>query len=355
MIAEQGWVWLRRGFLPVSAAVLVLAAAVVPLPAFVERPGSAAGIPACVTIEGRPNSRVNGDFMFTTVSQRDATPLSLLAAAVVADQKVIPQRDLLGDLRRDLYFERQRQVFLSSTERATIVALEAAGLPVEIRGAGVAVVDVIAGSPADGVLRSGDVITRVDGEAVRTDSELVDAVRATVPLRLEVMRDGQAVTRTVRPQLGEIGGERRPMIGVRITTHDPQVDLPLSVDVASGRVGGPSAGLMIGLAVYDLVDDGDLAAGRRVAGTGTLALDGRVGRIDSVELKVRVAASAGAQVFLAPAAQADAARSAVSSGSDLRVIGVETFDAARSALARAEPVAAPDAPPAPSCPFTPEA
>ena len=343
--------WLRRGFLPVSVAVLVLAAVVVPLPAFVERPGSASGIPACVNIEGRPDARVNGDFMFTTVAQRDATLVSMLAAAVLADQKVIAQRDLLGDVRRDLYFERQRQIFLNSTERAIIVALEAAGLPVEVRGAGAAVLDVLAGSPAEGVLRSGDVITRVNGEAVRTDADLVDAVGVTAPLQLEVQRDGRTVTRTVRPQMREIDGERRPVIGVRITTHDPLVDLPMAVDVASGRVGGPSAGLMIGLAVYDLADDRDLAAGRRIAGTGTLAIDGRVGRIDSIELKVHVAVRAGAQVFVAPASQADAARLAVPSGSDLQVIGVETFDDARSALTLAEPVVSPDAQPQPSCPF----
>jgi PDZ domain-containing protein len=110
----------------------------------------------------------------------------------------------------------------------------------------------------------------------------------------------------------------------------------LSVEVSSGHVGGPSAGLMIGLAVYDLVDDTDMAAGRRIAGTGTLDIDGRVGPINSVELKVPAALRQGAQVFLAPASQAEAARSAVPAGSDLRVIGVDTFDDARAALARTQ-------------------
>jgi PDZ domain-containing protein len=143
--------------------------------------------------------------------------------------------------------------------------------------------------------------------------------------------------------LRTVDGERRPVIGVRITTHRPHVELPLSVDVASGRVGGASAGLMISLAVYDLVDDVDLAAGRRIAGTGTLAIDGRVGPIDNIALKVPAAVREGAQVFIAPARQARAARAAVPAGSDLAVIGVDTFDDARTALRRAAPATTPAA------------
>jgi PDZ domain-containing protein len=111
---------------------------------------------------------------------------------------------------------------------------------------------------------------------------------------------------------------------------------------------------MIGLAVYDLVDDTDLAAGRRIAGTGTLGLDGRVGPINSVELKVPAALRQGAQVFLAPASQAEAARSAVPAGSDLRVIAVDTFDDARAALARTQLDTDVPAEPQQPCQFPPD-
>jgi PDZ domain-containing protein len=337
VIGDRGWAWLRRAYLPVSTVLLVLAGAVVPLPAFIERPGVAAGIPACVSIEERPDARVNGDFMFTTVTQQDATPFGLVLAAAMPDQKVIARRDLLGGVRRDLYFERQRQVFLSATERATIVALEAAGLPVDLRGSGVAVIDVIPGSPAEGVLRAGDVITQVNGAPVRTADALVDVIDSTASLQLQIHRADRTERATVRPQVQQIDGVRRPVLGVRVTTHEPQVDLPLSVEVASGQVGGPSAGLMMSLALYDLVAGTDLAAGRRIAGTGTLDIDGRVGPIDNVDLKVPAALRAGGDVFLVPAGQAEVARSAVPAGSDLQVIGVDTFDAARTALLRTRP------------------
>jgi PDZ domain-containing protein len=95
---------------------------------------------------------------------------------------------------------------------------------------------------------------------------------------------------------------------------------------------------MIALAVHDLVDDTDLAAGRTIAGTGTLSLDGAVGRIDSVGLKVLAAVDEGADVFLAPADQADVARTVVPDDVDLQIVGVDTFAEAREQLRAAAPL-----------------
>lgn len=326
--------WLRRAFLPASIALLLVAGAAVPLPAFIERPGIAAGIPACVAITERPEAAVNGDYLFTTVAQRTATVFELVLAGLREDQRVVMRDDLLRGTRRDRYLRRQRQVFIDSTDRALVVALAAAGLPAEVDGRGVDIVEVVDGAPADGVLRAGDVIVAVDGQRIGTDADLIAAVTDSRPLELRVQRDGTEVTEVVTPQVQQIDDERRPMIGVRISTREPQLQIPLGIDVASGRVGGPSAGLMIALSVLDLVDDGDLARGRRIAGTGTLALDGSVGVIDGIELKVPAAVGEGADVFLAPASQAEAARSAVPDGSGLTVLGVETFDDAVAALAR---------------------
>lgn len=324
--------WLRRAFLPLSVALLIMAGSVVPLPAYIEMPGSAAGIAGCVMIDGRPDARVDGDFMLTTVAQRDATVFGLVIATVRGDQDVVSKGNLLGGIRRDRYLERERQVFINATDRAIAVALQAAGLAVEVTGSGVDVIDVIADTPADGVLRSGDVITAVDGDPVATDTELVEAIAGTQPLALQVERDGAEVTEEIAPAVQELEGELRPVIGVRIATHAPRLVLPFDIDVTSGRIGGPSAGLMTGLAIYDLVDDGDLAGGRRIAGTGTLALDGTVGAISAIELKVAAAVREGADVFLAPARQAPAARAALPTGSPMTVIGVESFDGARAAL-----------------------
>lgn len=348
--------WLRTSFLPLSIALLVCAASIVPLPAYIEQPGLAVGISRCVAIAERPDAGVDGDFLLTTVSQRDATLFGLVLAGLRDDQRVVSKGELLGGTRRDRYLERQRQIFIDATDRAVVVALRTAGLPVEVRGSGVDIVDVIADTPAEGVLRPGDVITAVDGRPVTTDTELIEAIDGTAPLDLRVRRGGDEVVEEVAPAVREVEGEQRPMIGVRITTHAPQVRLPFDVDVASGQVGGPSAGLMTGLAVYDLVADHDLAEGRLIAGTGTLALDGTVGAIDGIDLKVVAAARTGVDVFVAPAPQASEARAALPQGSPMTVVGVDTFADARTTLAAGRHDATAERAAAPaSCRFAPDA
>lgn len=147
----------------------------------------------------------------------------------------------------------------------------------------------------------------------------------------------------------------RPILGIEVRTVDPQIDLPVPVDVESGRIGGPSAGLMIAVTVYDKVDaEVDLAAGRTVAGTGSVDRDGTVGPIGGIRQKVIAADRRDVDVFLAPEMQFKQARSGLAPGSTMRVLSVGSFDDAVAALqdsaSRAASTAAQDAP-AEACPL----
>jgi hypothetical protein len=71
---------------------------------------------------------------------------------------------------------------------------------------GLLVTAVDAGGPADGRLFFGDVITAVDGERVDSEEALSSKARrgtANRPLRMDVVRNGQASSVSVVPQVGE--------------------------------------------------------------------------------------------------------------------------------------------------------
>jgi len=61
--------------------------------------------------------------------------------------------------------------------------------------------------------------------------------------------------------------------------------------------GGPSAGLMFTLGVYDLVTGQNLTGGRKIASTGTIDVEGNVGIIGGVQQKVVAAEQAEAEYF----------------------------------------------------------
>jgi putative serine protease PepD len=62
-------------------------------------------------------------------------------------------------------------------------------------GGGVSITEVVAGSPADDAgLKEGDVVTRVDGQAVSSGQAVADAIAAKHPgdrITFTVRRDGQ--------------------------------------------------------------------------------------------------------------------------------------------------------------------
>jgi PDZ domain-containing protein len=66
------------------------------------------------------------------------------------------------------------------------------------------------------------------------------------------------------------------------------------------QIGGPSAGLVFALGIYDKITAGELLAGRDVAGTGTITPSGDVGSIGGIRQKLASAERAGATVFFVP-------------------------------------------------------
>ena len=65
-------------------------------------------------------------------------------------------------------------------------------------------------------------------------------------------------------------------------------------------IGGPSAGLMFSLGIYDTLTPGSLTGGETVAGTGTIDATGKVGPIGGIQQKIAGARAAGAELFLVP-------------------------------------------------------
>jgi len=78
------------------------------------------------------------------------------------------------------------------------------------------------------------------------------------------------------------------------------VTTKIPVKVNPGAIGGPSAGLMFSLQIYQQLTDQNIRRGRKIAGTGTINPDGSVGEIGGIDKKIIAAKKAGATIFFAP-------------------------------------------------------
>ena len=349
----------QTGFLLAGLTVIVAAAFLVPLPYFVEAPGRLLTLGGCVDVRAEDAVPVRGDYLLTSVSLRRATPSDLVrvaiddAARLRSDERVVRR-----DVRDAAHFEAQRRVFSRSAQSAAALGLQAAGFgadPDRLIGDGAVVTGVLDGSPAAGVLQRGDVITALDGMPIMSDAELRAYLDDTEPIAVRYVRDGRQQEAEIQPVELVVGGDERVVFGLQLETLNSRVDLPVPVDVTSGRIGGPSAGLMIALAVYDQSDPVvDLAAGRRIAGTGTLTSQGAVGRVGGVDLKALAAYHRGADVFLVPESQAEEVAQRLGPVRGFSIIPVNTFDGAVQALRESADPDGPQGPLSPvECPYRP--
>jgi len=325
---------LRSGLVAGSVAVVAVAALSVPMPFVEYRPGGAVTIEPLVAIAGAETTPLDGETALLTVRLTRPTPVQLVAARVDPDRELLPlTRVYPPGVDRQVYLERERARFDRQFDVAAAVGAAAAGVPLEVLTA-VVVLEVDPAGPSAGRLAPGDVVLAVDGAAVTSGAALAELVRtspAGVPLVLRVEHAGGARDQAVTPEPATAGGA--PRIGVLVQTAVDELLLPIDITLTPGvRIGGPSAGLMVGLTVYDLLAEEDLLRGRRVAGTGTLDVDGVVGAVGGVPEKTLAAIAAGYDVLIVPAAET-AATQRLAAGR-IMVIGVSTLDEAIERLRR---------------------
>jgi Lon-like protease len=216
-------------------------------------------------------------------------------------------------------------------EHAAAAALGQLGSEVKITPTGARIVDLVSGAPATRVLRRGDVIVEADRSPVTKETDLGPIVRRHRigdEILLKVTRGADVVTVHVKT-IADPQNPDRPIIGIADLDSVPRVDLPLAVDIDSLGIGGPSAGLMYALGIVDLLDTEDLAAGRVIAGTGTITVDGNVEPVGGIAQKLAGAREAGAKLFLAPLREL---LEACSFAGDMPVVGVEHLKDAVDAL-----------------------
>jgi PDZ domain-containing protein len=143
------------------------------------------------------------------------------------------------------------------------------------------------------------------------------------------VRRGASLVKLVLRSTTDPQAPGRAVIGV-IVTQNARIELPLSVSINAGSVGGPSAGLAFALDVLEQLGR-DVDHGRRIAATGEIELDGSVQPIGGVKQKTIGVRKTGIRVFLVPAGENASEARRYADG--LRIVPVKNFQQALRALA----------------------
>jgi PDZ domain-containing protein len=330
------------------AIVLFSGAYYYPLPYYVSMPGDAVELAPIISVENRYPEE--GAFMLTTVRMGGANVFNYSLAKWDSYKDIIPKEEILAHYEdEEEYTRRQLHVMKASQESAILVAYRLANKPVEVFNDGIMVVQTVKGMPGREHFEFGDLITHVDGKSIVTSDELITYIQEKHigdPVEIAYLRDKKEKKVTVHlvelPLTEEekaLNAPPRAGIGISLVTQRRVREEP-PVEINTERIGGPSAGLMFTLEIYNQLTQVDITKGYRIAGTGTINADGVVGRIGGIHQKIVAADKAKAAFFFAPHEEGVegsnyevAVRAAEDIGTNMKVIPVETVQDALDYLA----------------------
>lgn len=304
------------------------------LPYYVSKPGMAKELEPIIDVENGYDEE-EGSFMLTTIRMGKANIYSYLIASLSDYQEIYPLEAIRSkDETEEEYNVRQLHMMASSKQAAIEVAYNKAEIPIKHEFKGVYVLSIEENMPAAGKLKPGDRIFKVDGHEFASSQKFIEYVggkSAGDKITLTYIRGDKEYDAEIEVQPFPKDPNR---VGVGIgLVDDKELHVNPKVEINTEDIGGPSAGFMFSLEIYNQLTEEDLTKGYEIAGTGTISPDGTVGRIGGIEQKIVAADKAGADIFFAPfeqGAKDSNYNAAVNTAKDIRtkmeIVPIDTFD-----------------------------
>ncbi len=285
------------------------------------------------------NYEFDGSLYQLTVRRDEANVLIYIWSLVNDSYDLYPREVILPDgVTPQELSEISIQNMRTSENVAIAVALKNVGYEISSKGDGVAVVGILDDSPVKDKLQKGDLLNSINNKDISSATEFISTLRTysigeTVSIGLLREIDGNKKTLMIETTLIEhVEYEGEPMVGFLATTVNERFDFPFEIDIKTGNVGGPSAGLMMALNVYNNLIPEDLTNSMIVAGTGTIEIDGSVGPVGGIKQKVIAAKKAGAELILVPVANFEEAK--IFETEETAIVAVDSFSEALSVISQ---------------------
>jgi Lon-like protease len=295
-----------------------------------------------------PTYPAEGKLLWATVGvKNDVRGLDLLMGWLKGDSDVYKRELLYGKANRKEAAQQSRDEMDDAKSVAKVLAARRLGIATVEGGA--EVLDREKGRPVEKLLANGEVIVAADGKPICLSGDLRelmltkkkgDSVTLTVLSNTsgsasapKTGQNQQAKPRTVTVPLHEVKGIKRQLMGVILGPSKTRpCRLPFDLEVNTDKIGGPSAGLAMTLAVLDRLSPGELTGGGKVGATGTIEADGSVGEVGGVKQKTASVRASGAKLFIVPISEVALAKP---HAGKMQVVGVRNLDEALAALRKA--------------------
>lgn len=281
-------------------SVLIFAACVfLPIPYYIEQPGATIDLKEIISVNNDRDQQ-SGSFSLTSVGIRQATVFTAIKAAFAPFEEVVSEDELYGGASGAEYDRIQKYYMDSSQNNAIEQALKLAKLPYEMDYKGVYVMGVEKNSNFRKSISIGDTVTKADGKSFQNSQDFIDYIqnkKVGDTVSVTYLQDGNE--KQANGKLIELPTTKKAGIGISLVDHT-EINTDQSIEIKTENIGGPSAGLMFTLEIYEQLTKQDLRKDKKIAGTGTINSKGEVGRIGGIDKKVASASEQNVEIFFAP-------------------------------------------------------
>jgi PDZ domain-containing protein len=329
----MGGATVRWKFLAIALPiVLVIGWALnVSLSVYAISPGNAIDVNQIISVNGITRQNLGAPLYMTDVGLTRVTPLLWLVDHFNGAITLVPASSVVGTDSSVAFDRSQLSQMADAKIGAAVAALNFLGRKVPTRY-GAEILTVLKGTPASHGMQVGDLVYAVNGVQTPSTKSFAETVAGFAPgsrVQLSVLREESSGS-GVRAREVQIpltlgtnpNHKSRAFLGVEFT-QGAYYQLPISVKIRTGSIGGPSAGLAFTLGLIEQLEGRSITHGLVVAATGTIGPNGTVGDVGGVAQKAIAVRDAGAQVFFVPKVELKAARS--QSGPKMQVFGVSTL------------------------------
>ena len=318
--------FIKENYLVLLFGIVFMATILYPLPYYIYTGGGTINVKDKIHIE---NKETKGDFNLCYVEQINANIPTFLLSKLLSNWDSVSKEEVSLNDKEDVkdIYKRDKIYLEEANQNAIFVAYKKAGKSVNILDKHLYIIYLEEDSDTD--LKIGDDILEIDGSKIDslTDiSKILDSYEVGSKLNIKVKRNGKEMMKYAI--VHEKDG--RKLIGIALTSiYDYEVD-PKITFTFSNSESGPSGGFMVTLAIYNQLIDNDISNGLKIAGTGTIDIEGNVGSIGGVKYKLKGAVDSKSDIFLVPAGEnyEEAIKYKKKYHYDIKIIGISTFEEA---------------------------
>lgn len=295
-----------------------------PLPYYIEAPGGTIDITNRIDIDGGYISKGSLNLLYVTEYRGNVMTYLMGLVLPSFDIEKQEERQISNESAQDIYI-RNRVMLENSIDNATILAYRYANKTVNITGYN----NVILANYNDNDLKIGDNIISIDDVKVSNLIDIkneLDKKEANQTITISVMRDNKEHSFKIK-----LDDEKKLGIIVQ-TDYEYELDPEINIKFKTSE-SGSSGGLMLALSIYNAITSEDITHGFKVAGTGTIDIEGNVGEIGGIKYKIMGAVRNKMDLVFVPTANYDEAIKVKKEHNyDIDIIKVNTFEEALNYL-----------------------